>query len=445
MVNFIKKRLDIQSKTLIKNSSWVFFSTIVGIFLTFLRAIVIARGLGAELFGVYTIIVAFITIVMEVLNLNLGTPLIKFGAQFKAEHRIDKVAALIRYGVLITVGIITVSVLAVTILTYTNYDTFIKAPGLRWFAIMYSIVAGLNHFNQLSRGTLRLYFKFKLNSIVQILMDILELGLISCALLLYPKNLELFLAAILISRCLNSIIPSLAAIKELMPDLKNHLNAGIELLKENRKTINNFVINNSFGRTVQSLINNGDVMLIGVLSSSPKEAAYYAVGKKLAWSILSLSDPLQNSIYPQFCKLYAEGERTAIKRMLLKITAIATLPAALFILVTYFFNEWIIKVTVGSEYLEAGPTFFLLTGAALLYSMFFWIQPLLQSLDLVSLRLRVSLIGLVTGIISASLLIPKMGAEGMAVTMILMNVVMPGFFIYFALRKLDTSIPLINN
>ena len=86
--------------------------------------------------------------------------------------------------------------------------------------------------------------------------------------------------------------------------------------------------------------------------------------------------------------------------------------------------------------MEASGTFALLTVASLLYSVFFWLQPLLQALNMTAIRLKVSLIGLITGIIAAYYLVPEYGAEGMALTMIIMNVVMPGIFLYFVINKL---------
>ncbi|HMT28123.1 MAG TPA: oligosaccharide flippase family protein [Bacteroidia bacterium] len=440
MLNFLRKRLDTQSKTLFKNSSWVFFSNVVGAGLTFIRGIIIVRGLGAELFGIYTIIVAFIATVMEVLNLNLVTPIIRYGAQYKADNRPDKIVALIKLGLLATFIISLLSVLIVTVLTFVTYDTFIKAPNLEWFSISYSVAASILLFNHISRGALRLYFKFKVNSIIQVYMDIAELVLVALALLIFPKQLEYFLIAILFSRLINGIVPAVAAFKELLPEFKDHLHSPINLLKDQYKTIRIFVINNSLARTIQSLINNGDVLLIGVLSSNPAQAAFYAVGKKLAWTVLTLTDPFSNSVYPQFCKLYSENQSGEIKKMVVKLTLLAAIPAVIFMLVAYFFNEFIITLLFGKQYLGAATTFSLLTGASLLYAMFFWIQPLLQALDLVSSRLYVSIMGLLIGVVSAYILIPKYGSNGMAVTMILINIVMPGFFITFAFRKVRYQI-----
>jgi O-antigen/teichoic acid export membrane protein len=440
MLNFLRKRLDTQSKTLFKNSSWVFLANIIGSGLTFIRGIVIARGLGAELFGVYTVVIAFINTVMEFFNLNLMTPIIRFGSQFKSENRPDKLVALIKSSMITTVAIALTSISVITILTYSSYETFIKTPGLEWFAVSYSIVAGFLLFNHINRGVLRLFFRFRLNSIVQIIMDVAELLLVTLALLLYPKELKYFLLAILISRFINFIIPAIAAYRELLPELKDHLHAGISLIREDFKSIRIFTLNNSFARTIQSLINNGDVLVIGLLATNPAQAGYYAVGKKLAWAILTLFDPLTNSIYPQLCKLIDEKQFRGISKMILKMTAIAAVPTTAFIVIAYFFNDFIITLVFGKEYLEAASTFALLTVASLLYSVFFWMQPLLQALNMTGLRLRVSVIGLLTGIIAAYILIPQYGADGMAVTMIIMNIIMPAIFVYFVIGKIQNEI-----
>lgn len=439
MLNFLRKRLDTQSKTLFKNSSWVFFANIIGSGLTFIRGIVIARGLGAELFGVYTVLVAFINTVMELFNLNLMTPIIKFGSKYKTEKRPDKLVALIKSSMIATVAIALTSLIVITVLTYTSYDLFIKTPGLEWFAISYCIVAGFLLFNHINRGVLRLFFKFKLNSIVQIIMDVAELLLVTLALFVYPNELKYFLIAIIVSRFINFIIPAFAAYRELLPEFREHMHASVSLIRNDFKSIRIFTLNNSVARTVQSLINNGDVLIIGMLSSSPAQAGYYAVGKKLAWAILTLFDPLTNSIYPQLCKLIDEGQVKGISKMIIKMTGIAAVPTTLFVAVAYFFNEIIIITIFGKDYLEAASTFALLTVASLLYSIFFWMQPLLQALNMTGLRLRVSLIGLITGIISAYLLIPPYGADGMAVTMIIMNVVMPAIFLYFVVIKMKAE------
>jgi len=435
-MNFLKKNLDTQSKTLLKNSSWVFFSNFVGTGLAFLRGIVIARGLGAELFGIYTLIVAFIVTVQEVLNLNLGAAVIRYGSQYRSENNRDKIVSLLKISLNASSVMALLSVTVITVLTFFSYSTFIKAPGMEWFAITYAVASSSLFYNQISRSSLRLYFKFRLNSIIQIIMDVTEFILVLVALFFFPKDLFIFMTAILISRFVNGLIPNIAAWRELRPEFQHHLKASTNLIRDQLKAIRKFVISNSIAKTLQSLINTGDVLIIGLISN-PLQTAYYAVGKRLAFSILTITDPMVTSIYPQLCKLYAEHRINAIRLMLLKLTLLAAIPAALFATAAFFLNEWIMKVVFGPEYLPAGKTFYLLTWASLIYATFFWIQPLLQALNIMKVRLKIYGVGIVTGILVASLLVPVQGSTGMAIAMISTSIIMTGMFLYFALNKLN--------
>lgn len=439
MIKFLRKKLDSQIKTLLKNSSWVIYSFIFGTLLAFVRSIIVARGLGAELFGIYAVITAFIGTLQAIFNLNLGAVVIKYGSTYKTENREDKIVSLVKLCFLASSVAIVISVLIVSGFVLFSYDTFIKAPGLGWFAILYSIAASGLFFTQISKGTLRLYFKFKSNSIVQMVIDFIEVLLIFLSLYFFPKNLNMFLLAILVSRLVNNVIPNIAAFRELIPELRIHLDASISLIKSQFKQIGYFAFHNSLAKTLQTLINTGDILIIGLLAGSPTQAGFYSVGKRVAFSILALTDPLVSSIYPQLCLLYAENKISEIKRMILKLSMMAAVPATVLVLIAFFFHEIIMKTLYGPEYIAAGETFYLLTGASLISAVFFWIHPLLQALDLLKIRLKIYLIGISAGLISAYFLVPLYGSKGMAFSLILVNLTMPYFLIHYSLKKLNES------
>ena len=96
-------------------------------------------------------------------------------------------------------------------------------------------------------------------------------------------------------------------------------------------------------------------------------------------------------------------------------------------LVAFFFNQIIMTTVFGSEYLEAGEPFYILTAAALISAVFFWIHPLLQALDLLAFRIRIYGIAIITGLVVAWFLVPKIGSSGMAVALIFINVIIPLF------------------
>ncbi len=436
------KRLDNESKTLFKNSSWIFFSNFVGIGLGFLRSVVIARGLGAEIFGTYAIVVAFVGIVQEFLNLNLGTAIIKFGAAYHNEQRIDKLTALIKLSLKASGIMILVSIVVVTLLSLISYSTFINKPGLELFIIFYAVAASTKYFNSISNGILRLYFKFRLNSVIQIIMDVVETILIILAILFFRSNLEVFFITIIITRFLNGVICNWMAFWELRKEILPFIKVKADLIKDEIKDVRSFVIGNSLGNSLKSLMAQGDVLLLGALAG-PVQVAFYAVAKRLGYAILALTDPLMQSIFPQFSKLVAEKKYHEIKKMLRKVTLAAIIPAVVLILVVYFFKEWIVVTVYGKKYMDAVNPFLWLLAGAVMGSITFWTLPLIQSLGLVKFRLKIYSIAIVTGALIATLLIPSRAAAGMAIALLCANLIINSSFVYKAYERIRLSEKII--
>ncbi len=434
-MNFLKKKLDRESKRLIKNSKWVFIANIIGAGLAFLRSVVIARGLGVEIFGTYAMVIAFVSLLQEFLNLNLGTAIIKFGANFQAENRMDKLAVMIRRCIKTSFVMSLVLVLVVAVLTHVSYDTFIKKPHLHWFVIGYAIANSVAYYNLITKAALRLFFRFKKNSVIQIIMDLIETLMMVLAVLLYPKNLTVFFAAAIATRFLNALVCNALGFLEMKKELWVHRHAPAGAIAEDVPAIRKFVISNSLGNTLKALIHQGDVLLLGILAG-PLSVGFYAVAKKLAYSVLTITDPLVNSVYPQFSKLIAERRVKEVIKMLKRISLVSVIPASGFLILCFFFKAWIISKVYGTEYMEAASPFFFLLINAVIGSLTFWVLPLVQSLGLVSMRLKVYAFMILFGVISSYLLVPLMGASGMAVSLLVINSINNFVFIFASLNAM---------
>ena len=173
-----------------------------------------------------------------------------------------------------------------------------------------------------------------------------------------------------------------------------------------------------------------------VILTSPQQVGFYAVAKKLAYSVLTLSDPLVSSKYPQLSKLLAEKKFKEMKNMLVRITSIAMVPGFIFIVATFFLNEWIIKTVYGPEYLPATQAFFYFVIGAVLGASTFWTLPLVQSLGIVRIRIKVIIIGTTL----AYILVPTMHNAGMALALMITNIMNMLIFIYVAEKKVNEKI-----
>jgi O-antigen/teichoic acid export membrane protein len=434
---FLGKKLDKESKTLFKNSQWVFIANIFGFVLAFFRSVVLARGLGVEIFGVYTLVINFTATVLEVFNLNVGTAIIKFGAAYKTEERMDKLFALVKgcnYASLAGFGI---AIIVVGFLLKFMYSSFFNFPGLEWYTIFYSFALALSMFSIiLSSSLLRLFFKFKINAVVSMIMDTVELGLILLAIYIYPGDLKMFFLSVIVSKLFNGIVSLFFVYWEIRGEFKQHISANIQLLKEQSREIKSFVVTNSISGTLKAFINKGDVLILGAVGT-PVMIGFYSIAKKLAFSILAVTDPLMNAIYPQLSKLVAEKKYAETKLMLRKISGLFLIPGTIAITIIFFLRKWIIVTVFGNEYLKAAEPFFFLMLTALLLAIFFWSLSMIQSLGLIKLRFVVYLLAIIFGGGASWLLIPYWGAIGSAIGLLTSHSIITACFVGKSWQKLN--------
>jgi O-antigen/teichoic acid export membrane protein len=381
------------------------------------------------------LVTAFVGLVQEFLNLNLGTAVIRFGAVFQAQERKDKLFALVRSCIRWSVIMLVVSVAVVFLLSELSYDHFIRTPGLETYVILYAVASGFTYFNSVSRGLLRLYYRFRTTSLIEVVMDTLETVAAAVAIWFFPRDLDVFFPAIIVVRLLNGAILNIMAYAELRSEWESEKDTPAGLIREERGEIRDFVVGNSVGNTLKTMISQGDVLLLGLLTS-PEQVAYYAVAKKLAYSVLTLTDPLVSSIYPQLSKLVAERRFTEMRLMLRKITSFAALPALAVLGLMYFINARLVTAIYGLEFAPASASFmFFLTGA-LLAAVTFWTLPLVQSLGLVRMRIVAYVVTIVFGVTLSMFLLPYYQAAGMAIALMITNILNAAVFMRFAFREI---------
>lgn len=434
----ILKGFDPESKILLKNSSWVTIANTLGTFLAFIKTIAITRILGVELFGTYTLAIAFIITTQEFLRLNISMGLIRHGALFLNEDRKDKIVAVIKFSLSLSILSALLSILALSLLTLFSYSFFIKAPNLTGYIIAFAVANSLNFIDAISKASLKLFYKFKVNSIIQMVMDTLEAGVVIGTLYIYGPNLEAFFTAVISARILNSLTCNLAAYRELSRELKPYLKSKIGLIKEHKKEFFQYIFGNSLSSSLKVFMNQGDVLLLGNMSSIAM-VGIYSTAKKLAYSVLTLTDPLAGSIFPQLSHLIASKDHLKIKVMIRKVTMIMLIPSLLLLIVCFFFKGEIILLFFGKDFLPSSQPFMILLVCALQGSIFFWALPLIQSMGLIKKRFLVYLFAIIIGGGIGLLLIPTMNATGAAIGILCANLFITFRFIQAGYKEMSLT------
>jgi O-antigen/teichoic acid export membrane protein len=434
----LKSLFDAQTKVLFKNSSWVLGGNLTRSALVFLRGIIIARGLGVELYGTFTIIAAFAGSIQQFLNFTLSSTIIKFGASYLSNKKNDKLTALIKSGYYFSSIVAVLSTSIIAFLTIFVYDVFLDKPGLQWFILMYAIISSTMFIDNISTTLLQLYYKFKQAAIINIVVTIIDLLIIAIIVLFNPNNFTYFFIALVSSRLLGSVILNIATFTIVKNSLLPYLKTSVRVLKDDYKVLVNYTVANSGSRAIKSLINNGDVLLLGAMLG-PVPVAFYNIAKKLAYMILIFIDPLTNTIFPQLSLLIADQKYDEVKKMIYRITKLLVIPSIVFVAIVYFFRDYIIILTYGKEYLEAAKPFLFLTINAVVGAILFWNLPLLLSLGMAKFRFYVNVVSLVLGGLVAYLLIPTYSTNGAAIGLLVANSFVIGVFCYVSITKINSA------
>lgn len=437
----LKSVLDGETQTLFKNSSWVFVSNAYGVLLAFLRSIVIARGLGAEILGIYSVIIAFVLTIQEVIKLNVPLGIIKFGAQFISHKSPEKVISLLKRGITYSMLSAFLSVMVIAIITHFLYPHFFDIEGLQKFILLYAAVNGICFLDNIGRAILKIYYRFKVNSIVQMVMDTVEFTAIAFSIYYFPHNLDYFFYTVLSTKLLNSVICNLSVLIELRKDLLPYLKTPVNAIESHYTEIKHFIFGHSFGNTLKTLLNQGDVLLLNFWGSHAA-VGLYTVSKKLAYAILAVTDPLVTSIYPQFSHLVSQKKFSELKLMINKITKLALIPVTFFLAFVFVFKGHIITLIYGEEFRAAASTFFIHFIGAAQGSLFFWCLPMIQGLGLTYLRLKSYVIAIIIDLILAWTLTPQFGANGVAIGLLAANLTTTAYFVYYTNKKINTEIDL---
>lgn len=431
----ISARFDPESNHLLRNSSWVFIANGAGTLFAFLKVILMTRILGVDLLGVYSIAIAFVLTTQEFLRLNISMGLIRFGAAYLAEGRRDKVVAVIRYSLLLSLLSVLVSVLIIGVIILVDAGSFIKDAALEPYVMAFAVVNGLSFIDALSKSSLKLFYKFKINSVIQMIMDSLEFILIAGVLLIKGPDLTSFFMAVISAKLLNSLTCNLAAYRELQGDLKAGSGTRLSVIKDDYKAFLRYIFGNSMSSSLKVLMNQGDVLLLGTFGTTA-QTGLYTTAKKLAYSILSLTDPLAASVFPQFSRLMAEKKHEAAIGMIRKMTSFLTVPAIVLLTLAFFIREHLVTALYGQSFNAAATPFVILLASALQGAVFFWTLPLLQSLGLITKRLFIYLASIITGAACSLLLVTDYGAGGVATGLLIANLIITGSFIFHIRKEL---------
>lgn len=390
---------DAKRQAFVRSVGGIMLLRLIGVFLTFLSSMVLARILGTQGYGLYSYIIAIVAVLAFLATLGLPQYLVREGAVHKTgtlwlRRWADK--KVIIAGVLIS--------LTMMLAGWLNSDI-----EQRFLFLLAGLIPTLSALSEVRRSLLQangLVVRSQLSAMVIVPLVML----IGLALMLHVNSqveawevMALTVTAAFIPYLINGlqlrcIIKNL---DEIVPEKKPHV------------SISNAIRFMWLG-ALYLLLNRSDLIMLGLISSNAN-AGIYAVASRAADLVPILLIASNMVIAPKIAILYRDGELEKLKKMLtttIKVVVFASLPLALLL---FFGANWLLLLFYGEDYAEGALVLRLLVVAQFIVVLG---GPLGTTLEMTGNE-KACLIAtawvVILNIILNALLIPKFGGNGAAV------------------------------
>jgi O-antigen/teichoic acid export membrane protein len=400
----------------LRNSGFLFSSTVVSAALGFAQGILVVRLLGIEGYGLLAgTVFVFATNVNRLLSFRMSEVTVKYVSEALAQNNKDRAAALVKGLGLIEAATSIAAYLVLFALTPWAAQTFAKEPSTAILFRVYGLFLLGNLIYETSTGVLQTFKRFDRISAVQLSGSILTAASIGLA-FLFKGNLIHILAAYLAGKWLAGILIAIFATRQLKLNLgADWMSAPLGLVRDWRGILG-FALNTNLNGTVNLVVRDSAPLFLAAFATQA-EVGYF----KLALSLVNLVTlPIEPFIWPTYAEItetVARAQWDATKRLLRRVSAIAaawtfSAGGALAAL-----GWWLIPLVYGADAAPAYPAAVILLLGYGFANIFHWNRPLMLALGKPSFPLIVAAIVGAAQIALIFILLPRFGYLGMAALM----------------------------
>ena len=413
--------LKAEKKEFMKNVSWLAVAKFTPSAANVLEMIILARVLGIEIFGLLTLVVAYVKIVSSLLDFRVWESVVKYVGEFLEKNESSHALSMIKFSYMVdaATGLLAFAV-CILLADFAN-DMFIKSPDAFELVLIFSFGLLVATVNSTSEALFRVFDKFKTIAFLQSIKSVFKLGSVLAALYLGYGIKGVLFAYVAVS--FFEFLLTQIVVNRMLKDrgLDGWLSAKVGLLSHRMREITWFLLNTSFNATL-TIANEGRiaVLILGYFFGSAA-AGLYKVARAAIKVINRIMDPLYEVIFPKLVSLSTlnlyERFFEIIKfsvRSLLKFVV----PVLIIILL---FTEQFIGFVFGDQYVPASNTMKLLTVAALFKSSTFWLTPLLLAIGRPGLRTAVSTFKVLTYVVLLLVLVPEYSYLGAGIAYLIVE------------------------
>ena len=399
--------LKTEKKRFVRNVSWLFVAKSMPSAANFLEVIILARVLGLEAFGLFTLVVAYVGIVNRFLDFRVWESAVKYVGEFLEKKEPDHVLSMIKFSYVIdlSTGVLAFFV-SVALAGFAN-EVFIKSPEGFDMVLILSFSLLFATTNTTSEALFRVFDRFRTITLVQSSESVCKLVFVLAALYLGYGIKGVFFAHAVVS--LFGFVFRQILVNSMLRErgLGGWLSSRIGLLYYRMKEILWFLLNTSFVATLD-IAGEGrvSVLVLGYFFDSTAPGLY-RVARSVIKVINRIIDPLYEVIFPRLISLssanlydkFAEVAKYATKSLFKLVIPVSV--------AMFLFAEQFIGLIFGNNYMPASDTMRILTVAALFSGATLCLTPSLLAFGRPGLRTVISVFKMLIYVVLLLILVPE--------------------------------------
>ncbi|WP_419663321.1 polysaccharide biosynthesis protein [Desulfosarcina variabilis str. Montpellier] len=402
---------------LFTNASVLFSGNVISSLIGIVSMAMTARSLGVEQYGILVLITTYVVIVDNLVNFQSWQAIIKYGSDALEQKSEKDFKALIKFGFLIDIS----TALLGTLIAISFALIVGKLKGWDDHIItminVFSITILFN-LKGVPIAILRLFNKFHKIANQKVFSAVIKLLGITIA-YFFGVGIWSFLLIFILCDIIGKLILIYFAYNELVKRrYHNFMLSKSRNISDKFSGIWKFAWTSNIHSSVRLSISEIDIVIIGAMVGA-SNAGLYKIVKKIGSTLMKLSSPLYQAIYPEIAKSISASDYCNTVNLILSPMKIITILAGFLLLLFLITGKTLITLILGAEYIGAYlPTMLYLIGSCIAIITFSF-QPTMLSLNKAQLSLLILLFTSLIYLVFVYFLVNRIGIIGASLSYII--------------------------
>ncbi len=378
------------------------------------EVVVLARFLGLEQFGLFTLVISYVKIVNSLLDMKIDEAVVKYVTESKEKGKLKTVSSFVKFFYLVDLSSGILSFAVCILLAGVANDLFIKSDDAFNYVLILSIALLVSTVNQSSHAILQSFKKFRHSAFFKVFNNFMKLILILTAFIMH-LGLEGFFAAYVLAELVSFLVLQIFVNRVLVQEgMSNWLFADLQEIKGQIREVVWFMMNTAISGFLSFVSSSYFPVLVLGYFSGAEASGLYKIARSVMNAVEKIRNPVYSVVYPALTRISARESYKEFRQLVVhsvKEVIKFIIPVSILVLI---FAEQLTELAFGSEYLPAVDTMRVLIVVMMIYTFSHWRLSALLSLGMSGVKTMVVLASTVLYLSALLILVPKYSHLGAA-------------------------------